>query len=274
MTELNSEEEHDQRLHNQLKKMELAAKYGAYFNDGESDIPVNIEAQWLKNIEEFEKQFENCRRIKIREFIGNPTFKPLNEIPSEEIENELIDILDFFELHSIVVESVAGVSDQELYRFITEEFMDVETDYVRIEGMMHHFIYEEFHPNDEYDVKNDAEDFLSSLFWLEADLVSHHVAKEGVLDANGKPISNQKMKKAITDFRLSFKSFKRPMLEIISCKLAGEQAEVSIQTEWTGIMDDKSPPIHKSGIGNLKLVRSPYGGWDVYQAIVPGWNDA
>ncbi len=272
MSNSNSDRERDERLRIQLKKMELAAKYGAHFSESNPDLPPEIERQWLNNIEEFEKQFEKSKRTTVRKFVGEPNFKPLNEIPDNEVEKELNDVLDFLELHNIIIDSVAGVPDRELYRFITEELLDVETDEIRIEGMMHHFIYEEFHPNDEYDVKRDAEDFLSGLFWLEADLASHRVAKEGVLDARGEPITHQQMLKAINDFRSSFKSFERPKLEIVSYSLEGDNAEVFVQTEWLGLVDYQSPAIHKSGVSRLKLVRSPYGGWDVVQAIIPGWN--
>jgi len=47
-----------------------------------------------------------------------------------------------------------------LYRFITEELFKEELDDIKIEGMTHHYIYEEFHPNHEHDIKNRCKEFL------------------------------------------------------------------------------------------------------------------
>jgi len=38
-----------------------------------------------------------------------------------------------------------------IYKFITEELFDHEMDDIMLPGFVHHFIYEEFHPNHEYD---------------------------------------------------------------------------------------------------------------------------
>ncbi|MEZ4823872.1 MAG: hypothetical protein R2942_16295 [Ignavibacteria bacterium] len=41
-------------------------------------------------------------------------------------------------------------------------FQEEITD-IRIKGMRHHFIYEEFHPN-QYDIKEDVKNLLESIF--------------------------------------------------------------------------------------------------------------
>lgn len=51
---------------------------------------------------------------------------------------------------------LCDVDDAEAYRFITEELMDEEIDDIRIEGLRHCFIYEEFHPNTDIVGGNDA----------------------------------------------------------------------------------------------------------------------
>lgn len=267
------DDEAEQRLQNQARKLLLAAKYGAHFSDSDtSRLPATVESQWLDYIEEFEQKFADAKRITVQQFVGNPTVKPLSEIPPEGLEHEVDCLLEFLSLHGIVVDFLCDVPDAEVYRFITEELLKEETDDVRFDGMDHHFIYEEFHPNDEYDVKHCAEDFLSSLFWLESDLVSHHIADEDLLDAHGNPITKDEMLKAITAFRGSFQSLERPDLKILTCQVRDDGAIVTVQIEWTGVVDKKSPRVRSSGVSSLRLTRSPYGGWDVLQAIVPGWN--
>ena len=44
-----------------------------------------------------------------------------------------------------------NVSKKELYRFAVEELFEYEMEDIRIPGMMHGFIYDEFHPDPVYD---------------------------------------------------------------------------------------------------------------------------
>lgn len=142
-----------QKALNQAKRRELEKKYGAHFSEGESKAPPHIESEWLNYIEEFERQFENAKRTKIQEFLGFPTFKPIDDIPRERLEAELNSVEEFLSLHDISVDCLADVSDEDFYRFLTTELIDEEIDDISIEGMQHCFIYEEFHPNDEHDTK-------------------------------------------------------------------------------------------------------------------------
>jgi hypothetical protein len=267
-----SESDRDLRLRNQLKKMELAAKYGAHFGEGDSKAPPKIEEQFLNYVEEFERQFQQAQRTTVRAFVGNPSFKPLTDIPLERLKDELDQVLEFLASCNVVIDFLCEVPVEEKYRFVTEELLDVETDDIRIEGMNHHFIYEEFHPNDEYDAKQCADDVLSGIFWLEADLFSHYIAKEGVRDADNQPLTREQMMKSLMDFRASFHSFERPVIETQSCRVNGDSANVTASIQWSGKVDAQSPPVSKSGVSRLELTRSPYGGWDVLQLILPGFN--
>lgn len=159
-----TDEERDLRLRNQLKYIELTAKYDAHFYEGESELPSHVEEQWLNNMEEFEKQFQQGKRTTVREFVGNPTLKSPDDIPAGKLQDELDRVLHLLTRKNVILDFLCDVPDAEAYRFIREELFDEEMDDIQIEGMHHHFIYEEFHPNDEYDAKQCAEDFLSSMF--------------------------------------------------------------------------------------------------------------
>jgi hypothetical protein len=45
--------------------------------------------------------------------------------------------MELLSLHDISVDSVAVVSDEDMYRFVTSELMDEEIDEIKIEGMTH-----------------------------------------------------------------------------------------------------------------------------------------
>ncbi len=57
-----------------------------------TSAPIAPEAQndFLGYILEFERQFENAQRISVRDRIGNPTIKPVEEIPLDALE-EAVD---------------------------------------------------------------------------------------------------------------------------------------------------------------------------------------
>ena len=147
--------ERAQHIVNDLKRKELEERYGAVFSaPDESEIPSEVEAQWLENIDEFERQFENAAQIPLREFIGSPSVRPLADIPPAELEAELNGLLDLLAEHAVSVDFLREVDDAEAYRFITEELLDEEIDDIRVPGMVLHFIYEEFHPGED-----EADDF-------------------------------------------------------------------------------------------------------------------
>jgi hypothetical protein len=267
-----SEAEQTLHLRNQFKKLDLEKQFGAHFSEGDSVVPPDIEAQWLEQIEEFERQYQNAGRTTVRAFIGNPQWEPLTAISPEKLKEAIDAVEACFAANNIVVDFLCDVPDKEIYRFLTEELPEEEMDDMHIPGMTQHYIYEEFHPNDEYDLKHSAEHFLSGLFYLDMDLVSHLFAKKGLRDAENQPITNKRMKQAFFDFRNSFISFQRPKLKVLSCTIDGDRASVSIRTKWVGVMDNSSPPIKRSGISTLQFIRNEFEDWDIVQAIVPGWN--
>jgi len=165
--------------------------------------------------EEFERQFENAKRISIRELLGSPTFRSIDEIPPEKLEAEVDRVLELLSRIDVVVDCLADVPDADLYRFLTTELVNEEIDDIKIEGMKHCFIYEEFHPNDEYDAKSSAEHFLRDL--------------------------------------------------------EGEYARVTLQGRWSGLKAGLLEPVSHKGECVLKMKKSPYGGYDLIQANIPGF---
>ena len=60
-------------------------------------------------------------------------FKPLAEIQSDKVRAELDDVLAFLCCHTIHVDCLPEVSDEELYRFITTELIDEEIDDLKMD---------------------------------------------------------------------------------------------------------------------------------------------
>ena len=268
-------EEDQQRIQkalNESKKRQLEAKYGAQFSEESAGISPALESEWLTNIEEFERQFEHARRVKVREFLDNPAFKPVDEIAPGRLESEIENVLELLSQRHIVVDSVAGAAPEEYYRFLTTELMDVEIDDVRIDRMNHCFIYEEFHPNDEYDAKQSAEQFMGGLFEREFDRTHQMFSTDEICNSAGTKIDRDQMAQFLREFYGEYLTFTESHHEVCDCNVNAEHAEITLQSHWSGMQASTQKAISYSGNSTLRMKKSPHGGFDITQAIVVGWN--
>lgn len=261
-----------QRALNEAKKSELAERYGAHFSESSPGLPPDIESQWLENIEEFERQFENVPRCSVRELLGFPEFKPLDQIPVEQLEDELDKALALLSRHSLVVDCLAVVSPGDLYWFITTELLDQEVDNVRIEGWNACFIYEDFHPNDEYDAKSMAEHFLWNLFERYEEEVLNNFSEVEICGPTGRRIGHNAMRDIIRSFYATYAAFTEHKFQCDGYKLEGQYATVTAHVGWTGLRGPSMEVASYEGRGSFKMKKSPHGGFDIVQAIIPGFD--
>lgn len=254
---------------NQAKRLELQQKYGARFPEG-SALPPEVEEQWLNNIEEFERQYEHSREITVREFLGNPTFPALEDLPPGNLEEELASALDFLAHNDIAVDCLAEVSNEDLYRFVTVELMQADINDVRIPGMTHHFIYEEFHPNDELDAKSSAEHFLAGLFARDEQRIMETFPRE-----DGDPSTaavRRCLKSDIQLFYSRFAAFPHHEFDCTDCRLDGDYATVNLQIRWVGLLSGSLQEVSYDGNCEIRLTKSPYGLYDALQARFRGFS--
>ena len=261
-----------QKVLNEAKKREFEERFGARFSDEQSAIPPDVESQWLSYIEEFERQFENAKRITVREYLGFPMFSPLDEIAGEEVSAALDGVLELLLQNDLIVDCLAEVSDDELYRFITTELVNEEIDDMRIPGMRTVFIYEEFHPNDEYDAKSEAEGFLWDLFERHEDFVIESFARDGIFDPSGNQIGIEGIRTLIGAFYRRHAAFTFQKFECCKCALDGQDATVRLEGEWSGVLADSMAPVSHKGVAELRMKKSPYGGYDVVKVSIPGFD--
>lgn len=138
---------------NNFLKMKMMLERGAQFGSISGKCTAEMENKFLKNIMEFERQSDNSTLVKIHKKIGEPShFKPVAEIPEEEIEISLAELMDWMEKFNISVEVYSpNISRREIYRFITEELFEEEMQDINVPGMINAFIYDEFHPDPIYE---------------------------------------------------------------------------------------------------------------------------
>lgn len=160
------------KAENEFLKMKLMLENGMQFGgnaEALNDMP-GLENEFLRSVAAFEEQWGKCRKVTVFEKIGKPDFfKPVSEIPDEEIEKNWEELSNYMEENAVYLQACSpNVSIRELYRFAIEELFNEEIDDMEIPGMQTCFIYDEFHPDPVYEISNMVE---RSLF---RDLFSKH----------------------------------------------------------------------------------------------------
>jgi len=88
---------------------------GAHFTPQTPTFPPDIEADWLRSIEEFERQFSAASETTVRRFIGNPVILPLSELSPEQLRPALDGLLTLLESNNVIVHFDRIISDREAY---------------------------------------------------------------------------------------------------------------------------------------------------------------
>ena len=272
-----SNKEWDKKIDNGLKREELEDKYGMDFSNM-GDIPPEIETEWLKSIENFEAQHQNAERISVLDFIGNPDYKKLDELLTEEIPEELQRLFQILNENQISLNTICEVEKKELYRFITEELFKYEMDNIRIDGMMSCFTYEEFHPNAKFDIESAYDHFFTMTmskagnFGLEEGYNMLYVDFDYYKDASGNILGEKVVRTSINNFLNSFDRFDILSNQIKSIVINEEEndAVVNFYIQYQGILDQSNEKFEFKGDAFFKLRPSVYGGWSIYNINMPG----
>ena len=258
------------RIENEIKKMKLSLEHGAnFFSPSEKKLPPEQEGQWLDQVQQFEDAYTNSKRVLIYDFVGKPIYKLVIEIPETEIKSELKKIINLLGQKGIGIDTICKVDDRELYRFITEELFKEETDDMMIEGMTHNFIYEEFHPNHEHDIKTHCKEFVEGLLNKKINLNPTFLALADEIDTKDGIIKQEDAIKRMEIFRAAFNSFKLQHFKITSLSIDKDKADVFFDINYTGIIEGSNERKIFSGIGDFKL-KCEYDYWCISKINVLG----
>lgn len=205
----NLNDDENVKTENDFLKMKLMLEQGAQFGNMQTDgkLPPEMENQFLKNIIDFEKQFEEHKTIKLFDKIERPEhFKPVNEIPDEEIDNAWNELKEY--LHNYGIElgvCSPNIINRELYRFTTEELFNHEMDDMNIPGMMSCFTYDEFYPDHEYENKTTAvEECIQPMLENKPFEWMHHFRNENLRLNDNYPLSPEEFKNLVNLFKKSY----------------------------------------------------------------------
>jgi hypothetical protein len=241
-------------------------------NDPEEGPPEPYHT-WDEYFEDFDRQLEEAPPVTVRKRIGNPQLRPADDIPDSEMEEDLDKLIELLYANNIVIDFLHDIEDREAYLFITEELLDETMDDIRIPEMYSHFIYEEFHPNDEDDVELWTGEFLDTFFNEGTEGFFIPIGDTELYDANGNSISQEEFRRQIDEFHALYPAITEYEYEIQSLQIEGDYATVGVRISWAGLSQPEQAMERHAGISTLRLKRSLDIGWDVIQARIVGWND-
>lgn len=262
----------DIRLENEIKKIKLSLEYGMDLSNqlNDPDLPPEVEGQFLDYIQQFEAQFAQQKTILVYDLAGKPEWKRADEIPDSEINSELDRIITILHEHSISIETICDVEERELYRFITEELFLQETNDIQIEGMTHGFIYEEFHPNHDYDIKNRCKEFIDFVLSNKEELPDCW-ALGADMQTGGKTFSKEEFRHALSFFRDSFSSFSIREFDndCVGINELKDRGTASYNIDYSGNIEGSAESMDFKGKCTFHL-ECEHGWWVVSGFEIPG----
>lgn len=188
------------------------------------------------------------------------SIRRLDEINDNDIDEELERIYAILNVYSVELSALCEVQPRELYRFITEELFKVEVNDIRIPGMRHAFIYEEFHPNHEYDIKNRCSELVEHITTAKcSELVSWGLNDQ--VSYNGELFTKEHLNDRMLTFVRSFEVLKIHKVTFVEVTVSDSQSQgkALCRVAFTGRYKDNLPFEHE-GLWEFRL-RIHYGWW-------------
>lgn len=204
MTPPENKSEEELRLENDIMKLKLQAEFGAQFDEIAEDVSPEMEQQFLQQVYDFEKAWQNQQVMTVADLIGQPQFIPLTEIAEDALQQAWETAMGIYTEKNISVDFIHDYPLTEKYRFITEELPLHETMFVNMPGMMLGFIYEEFHPNYAADMEEQVKKFMESWFQRDTEKCLELVSKQLILE-DGHFLELEDLEKKLQYFFDSFK---------------------------------------------------------------------
>jgi hypothetical protein len=271
-----SKEEENLKNENEFLKMKLMLEQGAQFGtmQADSELPAGIENQFLRNVMEFEKQFEEQKTIKIFDKIERPNhFKPVNEIPDDEIENAWNNLDEYLHKYGIELSVCSpNISDRELYRFTTEELFNHEMNDMNLPGMMSCFTYDEFYPDYKYDnTRHAVEDCIEVILkkkhfdWMPL------LKKENLRINDHYPVSEKEYINLINRFKDAYEDIQLQEMNDPVCTIEGNSCYVKGNYDVTLTFSSEEIFINGEWMVEYEFDED-FGFWEIANVQVEGIN--
>ena len=235
---------------------------------GKSRFRPRIENEFLKNILEYEKQAENIRTITVFEKIGRPEmFKPVADLKEFEMERRWRELSAYLFDRGINLDACSpNVGPRELYRFAVEELFPYEMEEVNIPGMMHCFIYDEFHPDPLYESERVVTaDLFPRIFNTGmADKQFNCFAKKDIILNKKMYASREDLQHTLNHFKSFFSKIELQQVRIDSSTLM-DKGKVKVVGKYKakGVAFGDNKAMVLEGGFVVETIPNEYGFWDI-----------
>lgn len=263
------------KAENDFLKMKLMLERDMNFEtDKNNNLPAALENEFLKNIIEFEKQFENQKRIKLFDKIGRPSiFKPVNEIPDDNINEALHELLSYLGEHNICLDVCSpNISARELYRFTIEELFEYEMDDMDLPGWTSNFIYDEFHPDPIYDnTRLATEDCMGIIFSKKPLEWMTNFFGDDLRFNQHYPLTSEQFKQIVNRFKLAYDNIELNDIQVSACVADEKESQVTGTYTATALLAGEAMTF--SGQWMVLFEPCAYGQyWDIKSVTIEGVN--
>ena len=248
----------DIRQENEFKKLKMSLEHGAVFPaELSQNLPPEIEGAFLDSIINFEKAFRNSKKISIFEKIRKPHFVPENVLNDAEIDIEIQKVHDLLSKYGIEFGVLAAddYGNREIYKFLTEEFINEEVEAIQLRGFISFFNYEDFRPNHRYSIAESTRDFIDEFMDIDSKTYEDH------------DFENEACKIKIDAFRNKFQRLDLVNLEITDLLFDDKTAKTTFDITFKGYLNQQQK-LHFSGVGSITF-NYEYGFWYTDTVTLP-----
>lgn len=256
---------------NNLLKMKLELEHGM-LGGNSSSLSPDVENQWLKSVYAFEQQFKNVKRVKVYDRIGRPVFKKWDTLTAQQTSEELARLRVIMENTGVELDCICSYDDAIIYKFLTEELFEKEMDDMQLPGMVYHFIYEEFYPNHDHDLRRDCHDLVKAICgdtWIEQ---FHAMAFTEEVTFSEKTYDRKGISSLIVAFQDAHQSLEIEKFEIRHLTIETDLSKADAQgmLSLSGKMKDGDPIRYEGACSFQFLRRGEY--WYVSELYLPGFS--
>lgn len=266
---LNREDE--LKAENNLLKVKLGLEHGMKMSES-GNLSADVENQWLKSVYAFEQQYKDAKSVKVYDHIGRPVFTRYDQLSAIELSGERQRLQSIMADNGVELDCICEYDDATIYRFITEELFEHEMDDIRIKGMTYHFIYEEFHPNHDYDLRRDATRFVRAIFGREWNVEYDGIMLNSRVMFSGKEYDRIGMASIIQTFQESHAFFRVKSVEITEVSFDTEAGKAEVRATLNVSSRVKhGAKVQYEGVCSFHFVRE-HDFWSVSNFHIPGFS--
>ena len=265
----------NRRIENEILKLKMQAERGALFGGNMENLPPEAEAEFLKNVQLFEDSFDNAKQITIYECIGSPAYKKVDELKPEEVKGEIKKIIEVMHSKNIILDVLDQYELSVIYKFITEELFQEQIREVNFPGYIHNFIFEEFHPNHNLDIRRTAQDFLDHWFQKRFDENCTEFASQ-LVTAEGTIYSREEVIAKLCNCLNSYKAFTNIKFKRSDTSFEWDEEDARGMGHAEGMFNydaeiENGEIIHIEGPFKLYMLNEE-GHWRIFYFVFPGFR--